>query len=52
MKSGSSAPIHSAVQVERWVFISSSSQKSRPFTIGTAVSVRRATSTDSTMGIP
>ena len=45
MKSGSSASIHSAVQVERWWRISSSSQESRPARIGTSVSVRRATRT-------
>ncbi len=45
MNSGSSAPIHSTVQVERWRFISSSSQKSRPQVIGGSSSVRRATST-------
>ena len=52
MKSGSSAPIHSLVQVERCFLHSSSSQWSRPACIGTSWSVRRATSTVSTSDMP
>ena len=42
MNSGSSAPIHSFVQVDRWRVVSSSSQRSRPGSMGTSPSVRRA----------
>jgi len=52
MNSGSSAPIHATVQVERCFFISSSSHRSRPACIGTSWSVRRATRTVSTRSMP
>jgi len=52
MNSGSSAPTHSTVQVERCLRISSSSQKSRPARMGEAWSVRRATSTVRTVSSP
>ncbi len=52
MNSGSSAPIHSTVQVERCRWHSSSSHRSRPLCIGTSCSVRRATSTVSTIDMP
>ena len=52
MNSGSSAPIHSLVQVERCLRHSSSSQWSRPAASAPRLSVRRATSTVSTSDMP
>jgi len=52
MKSGDSEDIHSTGQVERCLRISSVSHRSRPDSMGTSVSVRRATSTVSTIERP